>query len=639
MSGKIRWKGQLHATCVLVYVDDILVCSTCPEAHLLIQEALLKVVTKVKITGECFFEKGGTLTFLGRELTRKPHGEQIFLRVPTDYLRELVQDLAPSPVPPNILQDLEKSTPELSSEEASIYRSQLGRLSWWMQSRPDMLRFSSLLAQGQSKPTQSHMHALKRILRFVKSQLHLYQSFPSTQLSEYPAMTRNNVPQDQICVFSDASWGALESEQRRSCSGYVLTWRHCVLKCVSKLQICIALSSCEAETVALLQAAQEALGLSKLIEFVKSLGESMQIKNLLDIDMDKMQYDGSPIVFMITDSSSARDVLLGEGLSRKVRHLSIAVYFFQNHIKQGIIQLAWAPGKEQLGDGLTKILSREGVERIREVLGFIEMSGPEKWQHEKLKPGKKSFSQSSFVSQFSEVNVGWLEDLREFRRVFKNGSKWVLIIELCANKKSGLRPCHLSVYHKLTFFVLQIDEADDIIKCGEDLLCELKVLSKHSQFGIVAWFSPPCIGGSKALDAADQRKFDSDSNLVDIVRSSQELIRFANVRCVEMSRACSFWKWQLVRCLVEEMNLSSTSYFSRCAYDETPGFRANHVYRVQANIPLECHRICSCEKHQIISHQNAVHLDMYPKPLAREICRAIAKQRLWTSLFAETSSY
>lgn len=632
MAGRLEHKGRKYETAVLVYVDDILICSTCAEAHLIIQKALLKVVNKVKITGEVPFDKGGTLTFLGREITRAPKGEEIFLRIPTDYLKELLVDLAPSCIPPNILSDLEKSedSPELSSEEASEFRSRLGRLAWWFQSRPDLLRYSSLLSQGQARPRQCHNHALTRVLRFVKSQLHLYQSFPSGRLMEYSLVVDNKVDPEGLCVFSDASWGSLESEQRRSCSGYVLSWRNCVLKRVSRLQVVVALSSCEAETVALLHSAQEALGLSKLVQFIKTFGGCQQQKSLLDFDLDTLDYQGAPIACMITDSSSAREVLLGEGLSRKVRRMSIAVYFLQAYIKQGIIRLLWGPGKEQLGDGLTKILSREGVERIRNVLGFVEQTKPEDWQLEKLKPGKKKMPQKALLQQ-SMVRHGWLECLREFQVLLRNGASWILFLEVCASKKSGFAPCHLSIYNKKNFYILQIDKDDDIVKCGFDLQKEIYLLRQQSPFAFVVWFSPPCAGGFPAQhltgtkEEVDLRISDHFLGFAEILKWARPLLEMADVECLEMSRSCSFWKAKVVKDIIKTRALSCTLYYPRCMYDDVgEEAKAQHVFRVQANASLGPTRICSCSRHLSFSNQNLQALGSYPKSLVKEICRRVA---------------
>ena len=85
----------------------------------------------------------------------------------------------------------------------------------------------------------------------------------------------------------------------------------------SRLETSVALSSCESETIALLQASQEACGLRQLVEFFGSRGEDIvNVGGLSSIDLDTFSLEGPPI-HLVTDSSSARDVLLGDGLSRR----------------------------------------------------------------------------------------------------------------------------------------------------------------------------------------------------------------------------------------------------------------------------------------------------------------------------------
>ena len=44
------------------------------------------------------------------------------------------------------------------------------------------------------------------------------------------------------------------------------------------------------------------------------------------VDLESFALEGSALL-LVTDSSSAREILLGGGLSRRIRYLSIAVYF------------------------------------------------------------------------------------------------------------------------------------------------------------------------------------------------------------------------------------------------------------------------------------------------------------------------
>ena len=101
---------------VLVYVDDPLVGSLSPRGIQDIRGALeesLKVKTTGMITNAS--KEGGRITFLGREIIRPNQSDRLLVRVPPNYLEELFaddpfcQDLKGTPVPPDLLQILEKA--------------------------------------------------------------------------------------------------------------------------------------------------------------------------------------------------------------------------------------------------------------------------------------------------------------------------------------------------------------------------------------------------------------------------------------------------------------------------------------------------------------------------------------------------
>ena len=179
------------------------------------------------------------------------------------------QDLKASPVPPDLLQLLEKAhrSPEtittLSEEASARYKRIVGKLAWWSQTRPDHASFISLLATGQSDPTNVHENMLRRYLRFVRSTAHLFHQFPEEN------MHIDYYDYDGLIGISDASWGSSDVEKRRSVSGGLIIWRGCVVKSFSRLQGCVTLSSCEAEVVAVCQVAQECIGLRHLADMTE----------------------------------------------------------------------------------------------------------------------------------------------------------------------------------------------------------------------------------------------------------------------------------------------------------------------------------------------------------------------------------
>ena len=91
-------------------------------------------------------------------------------------------------------------------------------------------------------------------------------------------------------------------------------------------------------------------------------------------------------VLLYSDSQSCIAVLQNQGLSRRVRHISLATCYVQSLVENGHMVLVWISGKFCSADLLTKILNRDLTEFHREQIGIHEISAPEAWQ---IKCGKE----------------------------------------------------------------------------------------------------------------------------------------------------------------------------------------------------------------------------------------------------------
>ena len=103
--------------------------------------------------------------------------------------------------------------------------------------RPDLATAVGVLSQFASDPCPTHWQALKRVLRYL-------QATPTHGL-EFTRGSCNN-----ICGYSDADWAG-DIESRRSTSGYVFMMNGGCISWRSKKQRTVALSSTEAEYMAL----------------------------------------------------------------------------------------------------------------------------------------------------------------------------------------------------------------------------------------------------------------------------------------------------------------------------------------------------------------------------------------------------
>nr|GEW26698.1 hypothetical protein [Tanacetum cinerariifolium] len=117
------------------------------------------------------------------------------------------------------------------------YRSKIGLLMYLTSSRPDIVQAVCLCARYQSRPTEKHLKDVKRIFRYLRGTANMglwYLKGSSFELT----------------TFSDADHvGCIDS--RKSTSGGIQFLGDKLVSWMSKKQTCTAMSSAEAEYVAL----------------------------------------------------------------------------------------------------------------------------------------------------------------------------------------------------------------------------------------------------------------------------------------------------------------------------------------------------------------------------------------------------
>ena len=132
-----------------------------------------------------------------------------------------------------------------------------------MRIRPDITFAVSLATHFCLKLTSQHLTAVKRIVRYLRGTTHYGLLF-------------NRNGSKAIIGYSDADWGGDTSDCKSMTSylfqigGTAITWQ-------STKQSCVALSTAEAEYVALSGAAQEAIWLKQLNQDLTKISEPVAI--------------------------------------------------------------------------------------------------------------------------------------------------------------------------------------------------------------------------------------------------------------------------------------------------------------------------------------------------------------------------
>lgn len=109
--------------------------------------------------------------------------------------------------------------------------------------RPDIAHAASMLSQFNTCYTEEHWQVVKRVLRYLKGTSNICLTYGQS---------------DTITGYVDADWAGDEND-RRSYTGYVFMIGDAAISWESKKQPTVALSTTEAEYMALAEAAKEAV--------------------------------------------------------------------------------------------------------------------------------------------------------------------------------------------------------------------------------------------------------------------------------------------------------------------------------------------------------------------------------------------
>jgi hypothetical protein len=326
---------------IALYVDDLLIASSkTPE--------LLSI--KRKLAQQYEMEDMGEATFiLGIDIKRNRSNRSISIGQ-SAYFNTLLQrhgmtncKSVSTPMDPGATYELMAAA---DGYQASLtltrdYQSIIGGLMFAaICTRPDIAFAVNRLARYCANPTQAHYTAAKRILRYMKGTIDYRINYTGTAEHD-----------PQLVGYSDADWAQDKDGKRKSTSGYVFVVCGGAVSWQSKKQSSIALSSTEAELMAITSSTKE------LLWFRHHLG---------GIGLNRTQ----PTTLLI-DSQCAMDIANNSKISERSKHIEVQHFFIREHIEAGTVRLQHVPSDQQVADTLTKPLSRVAFKRCADMLGLI----------------------------------------------------------------------------------------------------------------------------------------------------------------------------------------------------------------------------------------------------------------------------
>lgn len=152
------------------------------------------------------------------------------------------------------------------------------------------------------------------------------------------------------CVgYSDTDWAG-DLDDRKSSSGYVFQISNAAVSWLSKRQSCVALSTAEAEYMALTSATQEAVWLRQLLSDLKN------------------KQTGPMLI--LEDNQAAICMAKNAQYHGRAKHIDIKYHFIREHIANAAVKLEYCSTEEMIADMFTKGLSVVRFTKLRKMLGF-----------------------------------------------------------------------------------------------------------------------------------------------------------------------------------------------------------------------------------------------------------------------------
>ena len=144
----------------------------------------------------------------------------------------------------------------------------------------------------------------------------------------------------------------------KSRTGYVIMFANAPIIWVSKLQTEIALSTTEAEYIAMLQSMRDLLPMQRLL---KELGD------VCGMTIDKSVTHSK----CFEDNQGCEQLANAPKMRPRTKHIAIKNHHFREHVSKGTIKIEWISTDKQLADIFTKPLAKELFERLRiQLLGW-----------------------------------------------------------------------------------------------------------------------------------------------------------------------------------------------------------------------------------------------------------------------------
>ena len=361
----------LRKDCMIcLYVDDCIIYAN--------NTSLIDTfISNMREQGYLLQDEGDVENFLGVNIKATKSGN--FEMTQTGLIQDILNDLglnlpnckyAMHSTPATAILHADEHEPPFT--EKWIYRSLIGKLNFLaLNSRPDIAFAVHQCARWCSNPRSTHGAAVKRIGKYLKT----------TESKGIIFRPDGNHSLHAMCDADFAgTWCKANTNTRSSAlsrTGFVIMYSGVPIVWHSKLQTEIALSTCEAEYIALSQCARAIIPLRRLIENISDIYEPIdELQSLTSIEGTTKILSPLGKSIILEDNAACIAVAKDNKTkhSPRTRHISIKWHHFRDQIEKGWLTVEKVASAQNWSDIFTKPLARIQFEKLRdEMMGWTQV--------------------------------------------------------------------------------------------------------------------------------------------------------------------------------------------------------------------------------------------------------------------------
>ncbi|KZV43791.1 hypothetical protein F511_41481 [Dorcoceras hygrometricum] len=209
--------------------------------------------------------------------------------------------------------------------------------------RPDLAHAVSVVSRFMANPGKCHWQALKWMMRYLKGTQNLGLVYGGNQTGG-----------EAVLGYVDSDYaGSIDT--RRSLTGYVFTVYGTAVSWKANLQSVVALSTTEAEYIAVTEAVKEAL-------WLKGLASEL-----------KLQDD---TLVLLCDSQSAIHLTKNQVFHERTKHIDVKLHFVREVVAGGEVVIEKVSTEENAADMITKVLPSNKFHHCLKLLRINEVERP-----------------------------------------------------------------------------------------------------------------------------------------------------------------------------------------------------------------------------------------------------------------------